>query len=640
MKTLTGDCAHLLLRRGEDLKTLSVELLNSTDEAISKWDWTTRSSPIFPFVEFDYPDWTRAPHVFVFFIGPLDPGAWTLEIPAYCSLGIYNIVAVCDPAKGDLYDLRDFLEDNSELNWEAWELKNGVVVEQGYGGPCQVPANQPAARRAKVSHGLVSAEEESATLFAASIAKSRRYMPEVADDLTRFVNAFQQKIELSNGDGDNTKLSWLVNVNAALSRFTSQTFSGVSPIHATESHFWTHSLLGVGLATQALVNIRRFTETAVGAVDWIDLLDQLSATKVPAEWKPLYRRVAVSAQEWADAEALMEASLRVCQKNIEASSDSQERLPLIVCFSGRDGFRSTSFSLSAPLEVISACNAYGWTPVTLSHEISHVWINAFLATIFPDPADTPAIQHMNEVVQGREIRTILDDLRLAVYFTYTLLEREREGVPVDAPPSQKPWLELVETHGLQVNETLTHILDYQFFYHQDETRYIKSIWASWDVIPNIKERIQSYLIRSACALLSERISHDDSIESTLKVLEKELAALKAELGHANYLDDALAILSADREVLRTKVRDRQLLVRIAKVFLANRPIAARLDKEIEGTGGVYSNLKPLVFDFQQILNPMRFLGNYCKDRKGDRAKSLWLMAKVAFMQAPHETFNS
>jgi len=66
------------------------------------------------------------------------------------------------------------------------------------------------------------------------------------------------------------------------------------------------------------------------------------------------------------------------------------------------------------------------------------------------------------------------------------------------------------------------------------------------------------------------------------------------LGHANYLDDALAILSADREVLRTKVRDRQLLVRIAKVFLANRPIAARLDKEIEGTGGVYSNLKPLV----------------------------------------------
>lgn len=640
MKTLTGTSAYVLLRRGADLATLTVELVDSTDSAIEKWDWTTRSSPIFPFEGFSYPDWTVADHLFLFFIGPLDPAVWTIEVPVYATLGTYNLLAVCDPAKNELYDIRDLLEANSDVNWEAWELCKGVIVQQGYGGPSQIPSSPPLARRIKVSHGLVSAAEENSTLFAASIAKAQRYMPEVASDLQLFASAFQDRVENSRIDGDNTKLSWLVNVNAALSRFTSQTFSGVSPIQATESHFWTHSLLGVGLATQALVNIRRFTETAVGTVDWIDLLDQLGRTSLPTNWKPLYKRVASQAQEWTDAEQLMESSLADCRLAANASEISQERLPLIVFYSGRDGFRSTAFSLSAPLEVISACNAYGWTPVTLSHEISHVWINAFLAAIFPDPTDSVAIRHMSEVVQGREIYTVLDDLRLAIYFTYTLLEREREGIAVDEQLPEKPWLELVETHGLQVNETLTHIFDYQFFYHQDESRYIKSIWASWDVIPNIKERIQSYLIRSACALLSERISHADSVESTLKNLEQKLQELKSELGHANYLDDALAILKTDHEVLRDKVRNREALVRLAKVFLANRPIAARLGKELEGVGGAYANFAPLVFDVQQILNPMRFLGHYCKDRKGDKAKSLWLITKVAFMQAPHDTFNS
>lgn len=463
-------------------------------------------------------------------------------------------------------------------------------------------------------------------------------MPAVASDLETFSRAFREKMEASNGDGDNTRLSWLVNVNAALSRFTSQTFAGVSPIAATECHFWSNSLLGIGLATQALVNIRRFTETAVGNVDWLELLDQLGETDIPKDWKLLFTRVPGKAADWIDAEEMMREALLKRETSLAATTSDQTRMPLIVCFSGRDGFRSTSFTLSAPLEVISQGNAYGWSPITLTHEISHVWINGILSIIFPDPADAAAMKRMDQIVQGRQIETVLDDLKLAIYFTYTLLEREREGLPIDGPPSGKPWLELVETHGLQVNEALTHILDYQFFYHQDEVRYIKSIWSSWDVIPNIKERLQSYLIRSACALLCERISHDRAIGTTLDRLEELLKELKAEMGKANYLDDALAILKQDRAELEKKVRNRELLVRIAKVFLTNQPIGARLDREYQEPRGVYANLEWLKFDFQQIWNPTRFLGHHCKERKGDRVRALWLMTKVAFMQDPNATF--
>lgn len=637
MKTLTGDCLHLLLHRGADLQTLSVDLVKSTDEAILKWDWTTRSSPIFPFAEFEYTDWTNEDDIYVFFVGPIDPASWDIDVPCYATLGTYNIVAVCSESKGHLYDVRDFLSANHQLTWECWQLARGIVVKHGHGGyPAERVGHQVS--RANVSHGLKSAEEENCTLFAAAIAKARRHMPSVADELELFWNDFRNKIEKLNGVGDNTRLSWLVNVNAALSRFTSQTFSGVSPIPATECHFWSNSLLGIGLATQALINIRRFTETAVGDVDWSDLLEQLGATPIPQNWKKIFTRVAADASSWIDAEDLTQFALTTKSATIKQSASSQVRLPLIVCFSGRDGFRSTLFSLSAPLEVISQGNAYGWTPITLSHEISHVWVNGILSTIFPDPEDSKAMLHMSNIVQGQGIETVLDDLRLALYFTYTLLQREQYNIPVDQAPPEKPWLEVVETHALEVNETLTHVLDYQFFYHQDEVRYIKSIWSSWDVIPNIKERLQSYLIRSACAMLSERISHASAINNTLNKLQELLTELKSEMGHANYLDDALAILQADRDVLRKKMQNRELLVRIAKVFLTNRPIAARLDREYQESGGVYGTLEPMKFDFHQIWNPMRFLGHYCKDRRGDRAKALWLLTKVAFMQDPHATF--
>lgn len=639
MRRLSGKCAHLLLRRGNDLETHSVDLVESTEDALKKWDWTTRSSPIFSFEGIKYPNWLDADEAYLTFLGPLDPVGWDIDVPCYATLGTYNLIAVCLPDTTQFSAVQDFLSQNPSIRWEVWKIKCGSIKQVGYAPVVQEAIISPQIRRAKVSHGLVSAEEENSTLFAAAIAKAHRYLPESACELAVFSNAFKEKLENSSGEGDNTKLSWLVNVNAALSRFTSQTFSGVSPIAATESHFWSHSLLGVGMATQALVNIRRFNQVAVGDIDWIDILAELKNCAIPKGWKQLFRRAAADATSWMDAEKLVENALTEMQKTVSGDGyQREERLPLIVCFSGRDGFRSTSFSLSAPLEVISAGNAYGWTPVTLSHEISHVWIHGILSVLFPGPSDVADYRHMSKLVESGESDNVLDDLRLAFFFILKMLEHERQKVPVDGEIEQRHWWELLETHGQQLNEALTHILDYQFFYHQDELSYVKSIWSSWDVIPNIKDRLQSYLIRSACAMLSERISHADAITATLDRLEFLLKELKRELGAANYLDEALTILDGDRRELVEKVRSRELLVRIAKIFFANQPIGARLQREHEETGGVYMGLSPLTFDYRQIQNPMRFLGHFCRDKRGDRAKALWLMAKVAFMQDPYETF--
>lgn len=644
MRRLSGRCQHLLLSRSDDLTTLKVKIFASTQEAIEKWDWTSRSSPIFSFDGPESPDLQAEGNQYLFFVGPIDPDVLDIDIPAFATLGTYNLVLIADPLLHHLYDVRDFFARNPEVRWECWQVEAGIIVRTGFsqGGSPRNDRLKP--RRANVAHGLQSAEEENCTLLAAATSKAHHYFPKIGLELEAFAETFREKLESSSIDGDNTKLSWLVNVNAHLSRFTSQAFSGVSPIQSTESHFWSHSLLGIGMACQALVNIRRFTERAVGAADWIDTLDRLDQVSLPADWKPMLSRVPQVASQWQDLEIVVqEAVNHEAKVALERSPVDDQRLPLIVCFSGRDGFRSTLFSLSAPLEVISGANAFGWTPMTLSHEICHVWMSGILGTIFPNVGDPVQVEALGRLIDGvHSPASVLDDLRRAFYYCYMMLEREALEVPDHEPDiprdKKRTWIEVVEGHSLQVNETLTHILDYQFFYQQNEVRYIKSIWSSWDVIPNIKDRLSQYIIRSACALLSERINHESPIDATLIRLTALLEELRGEMGSANYLSDAIGILNRDVSALKKKLEHRELLVRLAKVFFTNRPIGARLDREYQEPHGIYNTLSPLVIDYHQIWNPLRFVSHFSVDRRGDRTKSLWILTKIAFMQDPDETF--
>jgi hypothetical protein len=108
--------------------------------------------------------------------------------------------------------------------------------------------------------------------------------------------------------------------------------------------------------------------------------------------------------------------------------------------------------------------------------------------------------------------------------------------------------------------------------------------------------------------------------------------------NANYLQDAIEIISGDAASLTDRIERRELLVRLAKTFFANRPIAASLEREHQEPGGAYSSLTQQVLDYNQIWNPLRFVSHFCTDRRGDKSKSLWILTKIAFMQDPDETF--
>jgi hypothetical protein len=198
------------------------------------------------------------------------------------------------------------------------------------------------------------------------------------EELLVFDSAFSAL--LSQSRAKDLQQTQLVNINAALSRLTSQTYSGISPILETECHFFTHSLLAVGTATMAIANFRRFIEDRVHESR---LIGRLKCLAKQPPWTFDLMSLGTAHEFW-DREHLFAAEI----DELLEESPPTARMPTITYFSGRDGFRSTRLALSAPLEVLTGANSRTWSVLTLTHELCHILVDAVLGTLFPSATDS------------------------------------------------------------------------------------------------------------------------------------------------------------------------------------------------------------------------------------------------------------
>lgn len=629
----------LVLKRTPDLTRHLVAIVDSVEDAISTWDWSTRISPIYLLGDSQPPDINSSSSLQLHFVGPIAPALLPAEITTFLTFGIYNALLVAENDK-QREIVSNFLSSKPSLKWETWQVQNGRVESWTCSdGLREGAARTPVKSYKLTSAGLRSAHEENSALLAASIAKARRYFPELADEFETFRDVFFTKLTSKLHDHEITKLSWLVNVNAHLSRYTSQTFSGTSPIIETESHFWTHSLLGVGIATQALIQIRRFVEHATAKFDPIEKLE--SFKNIPAYQCSLIQLRPTHDEAWGK---IAEAVKRPDENESFATESGtvEPRMPLIVCFSGRDGFRSTLFSLSAPLEVISCCNTAGWTPMTLTHEMCHVWVNGILGKLFPKLADPKHAQELERITESSFTpQNLFQQVQQMMYFCFTRLYCEEFNISLsdedDIPAEkQRNLVQIIESQSLAVNELLTHIMDFHFFYQRDDEIYIKSIWSSWDVIPNIKDRIEDYILRSACALLSGRLNQKDAVNTTLDRLATLLQIVEGTLQNGQYLTEAQKLLAENREGFVQRINYRLYLVRLAYSFFTDQDLASLLQHERPESGGPYNSMTPKSFASSDIVsNPLLFIATFSHDHKIDRAKSLWILQNLAFADHVH-----
>ena len=358
----------LLVLRSPRSGAKKVEIAASLSGVLSTWNARDRVSPIFE-IEIAQssttPQFKRGPG-FLFFIGPVNPARaeGCLAVlkgksdRAWFSFGLFNLV-LYTTSRINKRSIEAWTNKH-RVRWERWDLNGPEVKHVDHSEASSARPNDLLQALAEFHFKaplpeLLDAGEEYCALMAASASRSIEVFPLIAQELER-ANSIITKSALKHAseqrvDRGLPAVALLVDANAALSRFTSQMFSGISPIKETECHFWTHSLLGTGVANLAVVKIRRFVTLTLGEARIPDQIKALEGITDEELIKEVLEDGALWTGPWLQRLPEIVARKPLLQ-------DLEPLAPLITYLSGRDGFHTTQTSLSAPLNILPLAAAF------------------------------------------------------------------------------------------------------------------------------------------------------------------------------------------------------------------------------------------------------------------------------------------
>lgn len=648
--------SFLALHDGHDGIGRAVVFHDSLADALGQWTAGSRISPVWPIGFIADPAASSASSPApppspvsgcLTFIGPVRPRRLQDGVPAledaasvWASMGCFNIVVHTGKgaAQAEIAAQIMVWARAQGIAFEQWHLDAGRIVRTerhvlaqkdskalsallGFGGDHHHPA-------------VRTGYQENVVATATSLARAAAVYPPIHDEIEQAA-ASMAAIMRCFAEGGLTLLemqSRLQTMNAALSRFSSQAFSGIPPIEGTECHFWIHSLLGTGSANLALASLVASVQQVLGAAllpERLALLDGVS-------------NALRTADELVNDESMLSFDI---MDAVRPAGDPQI-VPLISYFSGRDGFSSHVQTLSAPLTTLAECNSRRSNLLTVTHEISHILVQSALAIISPTPSDADQMRHATALIgRGAEAHTMLDAARqlfLEAIVSMDLADRGlRDSISHARAAEELP--RMIERTRMEVQEILVHTFDFLYFHQGDPEYYVSNIWHSWCAIPGIADRVPEYLMRTLCAV-SPRFLRDNPgtrFEAALLGVETTLARIEGEIGlEGNYVTRVLEYIGQirDDKQLRKHVETqyfvRMRLVRLVQMFLYSEKLAARLfhDPHVGGGKG-YSRKKPLEYDTHPIGNALQFLRKQLKSDPRE-AESMWVLHALAFDTDP------
>lgn len=415
-------------------------------------------------------------------------------------------------------------------------------------------------------------------------------------------------------------LSEVLTVNAGLSRYSSQTFAGTSPIIHTECHFWSNSLLGIGTTSIALRNIRAFIDKTLGKSRLPERFEKLkNVNKDIPDLSKIFP---------PDTDYLGDIKLD--------DTNLKPLFPLITYFSARDGYRSTQTTISAPLAAVSSCNCPRWSLMTLTHEFSHVIMRAILVDIYPDLSNNNEIKECNSLIDSNEPRASLfhEIKRLCLHSAIKMEDADSFSGPNN---NEKEYniKDVLERKRHDIDETMVHVFDFLYFYGKDVDKYVPGIWASWGVIPNVSTRVREYVVRTICAVLSRHLKRNKGEDFAKEEVKKSLMKLKESKLGGRYIQEALDLIDSrwDTELFYL-VRARRQLVKIVTSFIFSKQIATDIRSELKISGGAGRKkgytLKQGVLELKPIDNPIMFIESFANSAQPSATISAWIFYVLAF----------
>lgn len=647
--------AHYLVLHDEHASTRSLNIVDDFNEALLGWTAGSRISPIWR-VRLD----KRPASNFVFgqrtsfiFIGPVQPARLSADISSignasaiWATLGCFNIIiafADNDDGRALHEELNAWTKSNS-VACELWVLNNNRVVDTQQYVLNQRESFVPAIKSlitytdAHAHPALKAYYQEHLVATATALSRAASVYPQIYDDLlcvvdttSAIMGAFREKhLEILEMQ------SRLLTMNAALSRFSSQAFSGTPPIHGTECHFWIHSLLGTGSANFALANLVSEVQQVLGEAKIPERLEELSKinTNVP------------SLGDLTTSNELLSFDI-IGETHVE--QDDDRVIPLVTYFSGRDGFSSHVQTLSAPLTTLAECNSFRSNLLTVTHEIAHIIVQSALAVLSPTPGNVDdferAIALLAPRYQARNFLEAAQQLYLEAILSVSQSNRPgREPYKAEEIAVELPMV--LERNRAESQEILVHTFDFLYFHAGDPNYYISNIWHSWCAIPGISDRVSDYLMRTLCAVSAVLLKEKPALRfpAALRSVKEVLAEVEPKIGIPNnYVTSALAYISTleSRADLYLQVSEeygvRMRLVRLVHIFLYSDTLSAKLfqDPHIGGGEG-YRTKRSLTYDTAPVGNSLQFLRTYLKASPTE-AESMWILHCLAFDCATEPT---
>ncbi|MEW8353505.1 MAG: hypothetical protein AB2665_06870 [Candidatus Thiodiazotropha sp.] len=622
MVCLEGGTHFLVLNRHDAQSKYLVQAYRGFNDALSSLKSNQRISPIFPIAGAPPPSLAIKSKSYLIFCGPIYPGL--LDFPSsinlYLTLGTFNVLAWCKN-NHDAQVIKSFVCE-SQIKGEIWEVSNGEIKKIEQLGDEEADLPESSKEIIHVTQELRTTAREYCLLIAKARGKACLYWPKHEKNFHDFDIGFRE-ILIKEKD-DLGRLTDLVITNAAISHFISQAYYGISPIVITESGYSINSLLGIGLASQALSSVRDFVSNVFTDTGFLQRIKLLKYH--PNNTDALYRLKASDQffnQDYLYSEVVSEE----LENNPRGSI-----LPTLTFFSGRDGFRSTRFSLSAPLEVISGANTYQWTLLTLTHEISHIFVAGVLGLFFPDPKDLSKMDRIAGLLTNKTQPTNLyqqAEQLLALGFV-RLYQESVTNKPTMPPKENSCSAEDLKKYVIygsaNANEILTHTFDFLYFYNSDPELYVRSVWSSWAVVPDIETRIPEYVNRTMCALFSGNMEWP--LQTTIDLFKSILNGLVD--GHTGdepeIIKRAYDYIVSNEEDCRTALNYRIPFVKFVRGILFSPTIAAQFTREER------PDITSSEFRKETITNPLRFLEQHATDSKPQMLRSVWMLQHLAFSE--------
>jgi len=265
----------------------------------------------------------------------------------------------------------------------------------------------------------------------------------------------------------------------------------------------------------------------------------------------------------------------------------------------------------------------------VTHELSHMFVDAILAALLPGVATNAGAQKLFDAIEAPT--NLLTQLQR--FFGWHLCAIANQGKDLDM--SAQSLQNSVQITYPEISELFTHIFDYLYFYQRDHAVYIAAIWGSWDVIPNIADRIDEYILRTVCAVMVLNLQARDPSIVSMTLVSNELRRLRERMQDTNIIDAAIDKLDNHAADFRPRLSRLMKLVAMCNAFLYAPDIATLIFRSFASARNSPPDFKSGTFDQDiRVDNPVRFV--YEQSAKGtptndpDFRTSAWMMAQLAF----------